>query len=237
MKFVLDAHTHTIASGHAYSTLLENIKFAADSGLELLGVTDHAPAMKGGSSHAYFINFGTIPREIMGVQVRMGAELNIIDYDGGVDLDETCLERMDYAIASLHPPCIPFGTLEQNTNAVLRVMENPFVKILGHPGDPRYPIDCAAIVDKAEKTGTVIEINDASLKPDGFRKGSEVYMAEILRLCKKKGLPIILASDAHFAPFIGHFDNALKLIEETGFPEELIINRSVDMFKSCLKID
>lgn len=45
MKFVLDAHTHTIASGHAYSTLLENVNYAAEKGLELIGITDHAPAM------------------------------------------------------------------------------------------------------------------------------------------------------------------------------------------------
>ena len=236
MKFVLDAHTHTIASGHAYSTLLENVEYAAECGLELLGVTDHAPAMEGGTQPAYFINFHAIPREIKGIQVRMGAELNILDYDGRVDLDKIYLERMDYAIASLHPPCIPFGTLEENTNAILRVMENPYVKILGHPGDPRYPIDCKAIVDKSEETGTVIEINDASLIPGGFRKGSEIYIAEILKLCKKKGLPVILASDAHFATHIGQFDNALKLIDEVGFPYELIINKSVDMFKKCLEI-
>ena len=61
MKFVLDAHTHTIASGHAYSTLLENVAYAADMGLELLGVTDHAPAMEGGTKPEFFLNFGTFP--------------------------------------------------------------------------------------------------------------------------------------------------------------------------------
>ena len=170
MKFVIDAHTHTIASGHAYSTILENVDYASRNGIELLGITDHAPAMEGGTKPAYFLNFAAVPREISGLQLRMGAELNIIDYDGNVDLDKFYLEKMDYAIASLHPPCIPFGTLEENTNAILRSMENPYVKILGHPGDPRYPIDCKAIVDKSEETGTVIEINNASLIPDGFRK-------------------------------------------------------------------
>lgn len=237
MKFVLDAHTHTIASGHAYSTLMENAAYAADIGLELLGVTDHAPAMDGGTKPAYFLNFGTIPREVNGIQLRMGAELNIMDYDGNVDLDKFYLERMDYAIASLHPPCIPFGNQDENTNAILKAMDNPYIKILGHPGDPRYPIDCNAIVNKSEETGTLIEINDASLIPGGFRKGSELYITELLKLCKKKSLPVILASDAHFATHIGNFSNAVKLIEETNFPEELIINTSVELFKKCLKID
>ena len=236
MKYVLDAHTHTIASGHAYSTIMENAAYAAEAGLELLGITDHAPAMAGGTQPSYFLNFSTIPREISGVEIYMGAELNIMDYDGNIDLDEFYLQRMDYAIASLHRPCIPFGTMEENTNAVLKAMENPYVKILGHPGDPRYPIDCKAIVDKAVETETLIEINDASLIPNGFRKGSEVYIGEILKLCQKKNFPVILASDAHFATHIGKFDNALRLINEAGFPEELIINRSKELFKNFLKL-
>lgn len=236
MKYVLDAHTHTIASGHAYSTIMENAAYAAEAGLELLGITDHAPAMAGGTQPSYFLNFSTIPRKISGVEIYMGAELNIMDYDGNIDLDEFYLQRMDYAIASLHPPCIPFGTMEENTNAVLKAMENPYVKILGHPGDPRYPIDCKAIVDKAVETETLIEINDASLIPNGFRKGSEVYIGEILKLCQKKNFPVILASDAHFATHIGKFDNALRLINEAGFPEELIINRSKELFKNFLKL-
>ena len=236
MKYVLDAHTHTIDSGHAYSTIMENAAYAAEAGLELLGITDHAPAMAGGTQPSYFLNFSTIPREISGVEIYMGAELNIMDYDGNIDLDEFYLQRMDYAIASLHPPCIPFGTMEENTNAVLKAMENPYVKILGHPGDPRYPIDCRAIVDKAVETETLIEINDASLIPNGFRKGSEVYIGEILKLCQKKNFPVILASDAHFATHIGKFDNALRLINEAGFPEELIINRSKELFKNFLKL-
>ena len=236
MKYVLDAHTHTIASGHAYSTIMENAAYAAEAGLELLGITDHAPAMAGGTQPSYFLNFSTIPREISGVEIYMGAELNIMDYDGNIDLDEFYLQRMDYAIASLHPPCIPFGTMEENTNAVLKAMENPYVKILGHPGDPRYPIDCRAIVDKAVETETLIEINDASLIPNGFRKGSEVYIGEILKLCQKKNFPVILASDAHFATHIGKFDNALRIINEAGFPEELIINRSKELFKNFLKL-
>ena len=192
--------------------------------------------MAGGTQPSYFLNFSTIPREISGVEIYMGAELNIMDYDGNIDLDEFYLQRMDYAIASLHPPCIPFGTMEENTNAVLKAMENPYVKILGHPGDPRYPIDCKAIVDKAVETETLIEINDASLIPNGFRKGSEVYIGEILKLCQKKNFPVILASDAHFATHIGKFDNALRLINEAGFPEELIINRSKELFKNFLKL-
>ena len=49
MEFTLDLHTHTVASGHAYSTVQEMAKAAADKGLKLLGITEHAqgiPAMR-----------------------------------------------------------------------------------------------------------------------------------------------------------------------------------------------
>ena len=60
-KFVL--HTHTLANGHAYSTLAEMIQAAASKGLELYGCTDHAPAMPGTLGSFYFQNFKVIPRQ------------------------------------------------------------------------------------------------------------------------------------------------------------------------------
>ena len=42
MKDILDLHTHTIASGHAYNTLYEMAQAAADNGLALYGCTEHA---------------------------------------------------------------------------------------------------------------------------------------------------------------------------------------------------
>ena len=48
MKYIIDTHTHTVASGHAYSTLIENAKAASAKGLKALAVTDHGVAMPGG---------------------------------------------------------------------------------------------------------------------------------------------------------------------------------------------
>ena len=53
-----------------------------------------------------------------------------------------CSEKLDYAIASLHQPCIKSGTMiPQNTDAYLGAMKNPAIHIIGHPDDSRYPID------------------------------------------------------------------------------------------------
>ena len=47
MTYVMDMHTHTIASGHAYNTIYEMARWAASKGVALLGITDHGPRMEG----------------------------------------------------------------------------------------------------------------------------------------------------------------------------------------------
>ena len=87
MGFVLDTHTHTIASAHAYSTVAEMAKAAGDRGLGLLAVTDHGPALADSSHKLHFMNYHVLPKEMRGVRMLYGAELNILDFEGNVDLD------------------------------------------------------------------------------------------------------------------------------------------------------
>jgi len=110
MNDIMDLHTHTVASGHAYNTLYEMAKSASEKGLTLMGSTDHAPKMPGTCHEFYFINFKVIPRKIYGVNILMGVELNIMDHTGRVDLRKGLLEKVDYSIASLHELCYKSGT-------------------------------------------------------------------------------------------------------------------------------
>ena len=79
---VLDLHTHTLVSGHAYCSLREMAKAAADKGLEVLGITEHAPAMPGTCHKYYFENLKIVPREMYGIQLLLGSEVNILDAQG-----------------------------------------------------------------------------------------------------------------------------------------------------------
>ena len=83
---LIDLHTHTIACGHAYNTLYEMAQSASEKGLALFGSSDHAPAMPGSCHEYYFTNFRVIPRVLYRMPILMGAELNILDFDGQVDL-------------------------------------------------------------------------------------------------------------------------------------------------------
>lgn len=235
MKILADTHTHSIASGHAYSTIDENVRWAARRGLQLLALTDHAPAMKDTTCHAYFANLRVVPQELCGVQILRGVELNIMDFDGSVDLDEKVLSGLDIAIASLHTPCLAPGSRKENTRAYCRVMENPYVDVLGHPGDPRYDVDYKEVFRVARETGTLLEINNASLVPGGFRDGSNVNIEKLLRMCMEEGSPVLLGSDAHFYTGIGDLAYAEGLLQKVGFPEELVLNTRPEEVRKHLK--
>lgn len=234
MEYLLDVHTHTLASGHGYSTIREMAYEASQKGLKLLGITEHAPKMPGTCMEFYFYNLKVVKREMCGVELLLGTELNIMDYDGSVDLPESILKTLDLGIASMHPPCIKPGTKEQNTNAYLRAMENPYVNIIGHPDDGRYPVDYKALVLGAKNNHVLLEFNNGSLMPNGARTSAWEQDKEMLAYCAEYDVPIVVNSDAHVDYLIGDFALAKERLAEIHFPEHLIVNRSVEVFKSYL---
>ncbi len=231
MKQILDLHVHTISSGHAYSTVKENIDEAKNKGLKILGISDHAPSMPGASHLFHFQNMKVIKDNIDGVRVLKGIEANIIDYHGRLDVDEKLLSSLDYAIASLHPPCIKSGTIEENTDAVIGAMKNPYVKIIGHPDDSRIPIDYEKLVLAAKKTGTLLEINNSSLKPNAFREGARENVFKMLSLCKKHNVMVVMGSDSHIYYEVGGFENCINVLKEANFPDDLVLNYREDALK------
>lgn len=237
MKPIMDMHTHTMASGHGYSTLRENIEAAKERGVRALGLSEHGPAMPGGPHIFFFSNYRCIPREYGGLRLFCGVEANICDYDGKLDLEEEILARMDYVIASMHTQCCTPGTLEENTQASIRAMQNPHVTVLGHPDDSRYPLDRERIVRAAKETGTAVEINNASLNPLAARKGGRENIKELLYWCRRYETPVLLGTDSHICYTIGDFSEVLAVLEEEAFPKELVLNYDVDNLQKIVKPD
>lgn len=225
---LIDMHTHTTASGHAYNTLYELAYSAAQRGLALLGCSDHAPAMPGSCHYYHFLNFKVIPRTICGVKIMMGVELNIIDYEGAIDMEQNLLESLDYSIASLHTPCIQCGSMLQNTNAYLNAIKNPAIHIIGHPDDGRFPIDYDTLVAAAKEHHTLLEVNSSSLSPLSFRQGARENYKIMLKLCRQYGASIIINSDDHSEADVGNHRRVHELLEEVQFPERLVVNTSLD---------
>lgn len=230
MRFVVDAHTHTLCSAHAYSTILENARAAADRGLKLLCITDHAPSLPDSPDQFHFMNYHVLDKEIFGVRMLYGVEMNLMDADGNIDLPEHLLKRQQIVIASYHSVCTPPGTKAENTRCYLRAMENPYIQIIGHPEDGNIPVDMEALVLQAERTGTLLEVNNNSLKNAYYRKNTRENLVEMLRLCMERSVPISLGTDAHFATAVGCFDCVQPLLDELRFPEALVANTDTEKF-------
>lgn len=225
MKAIIDMHTHTVASGHAYSTIHENIQFAKKHGMKFLGTSDHGSTMTGGPAEYFFHNLKVVPREMDSVKILRGMEANILDVNGNIDeLDSKALDGLDYLIASLHIVCIEPSTKEDNTMAILNVMDKEKVKIIGHPDDARYELDYEAIVKKAKEKNILLEVNNSSLSPNTSREGARENILKYLELCKEYGVRIIMGTDSHICYDIGVFQYAEAIIEEANFPKELVIN-------------
>ena len=235
MKIIADLHTHTIASGHAYSTLMENISFARKKRLQVLGASEHAPALDDAPKETYFRNLKVVDKEWGVLELLHGAELNILNGYGDVDLTYDSLNELDYAIASLHPPVFPTGRRSLCTDASIAVMSNPHVYILGHPDDDHMPLDYEALTLAAKHNHVALEVNNSSLCPGSFRAGAANNYYRMLKLAKNLEAPVIVSSDSHICYDIGNFTRALALLEELEFPEELVVNSSIKRLTDFLE--
>lgn len=224
MKYLSDLHTHSIVSGHAYTTLLENINYCAEKGIKVLGTSEHAPSMPGAPHYWYFGNLKVVPRVINGVTILKGCEANILDIEGSLDMSDEASKNLDYMIASFHEPVFKPRSREENTLAILNVMDKyDKVEILGHLGNPNYQLSYEAIIKKAKEKDIMIEINNSSLLGSS-RVGSDVNCKKVALLCREIGTKVILTSDSHINTCIGVFNKGIELLEEIQMPKELVMN-------------
>jgi putative hydrolase len=231
-----DIHTHSIASGHgSKDTITDMVKMAYERGLQLLAITEHGPATVGSCKTSYFQNLRFAPKQRCGISMLYGCEVNILDDKGTLDMEEKLLKDLDLNIASLHIQNIKPRSIEENTNAVLSAIRNPYIHIIGHPDDTKYKLDYECIVQEAMKYQVLLELNNGSLRKEGYRGDTKVNDAIYLNLCKKYSYPIILGSDSHGKGLIGQFDESLMLLRQLNFPVELVLNYNLTRFQSWLE--
>ena len=237
-----DLHTHTIASGHGSRATIDRMaKTASELGLSVLGISDHGPATPGAAGPSYFRNLCLAPARRFGVRLLYGVETNILD-GGELDLPSSILSHLDYVIASMH--CPPrsriyegIGDIEAfrkaNTDDYIRAMAHPQVRIIGHPDNSQFPYCVHRLTDAAAECKVILEVNEASLGPDGYHRvaglDTEQNYRILIKLCKKKGIPLLISSDSHGPDRIGQADRALFLLREQDFPRDLLVNEHPEL--------
>lgn len=232
MQLQGDMHTHTIASTHAYSTVMENCTWSAKYGLKIVAMTDHAPAMPDSPHIWHFENLKCLPRKIEGVTLLKGAEANIRN-DGSLDLDEKILKKMEWVVASMHryKGCMEPSTPQEHTETYLKIAQNPYVDVIGHCTTDFFLFDYEKGLKAFKEYGKLVEINESSIMN---KKGSKENSVEILKLCKKYEIPVVIDSDCHFCQLIGQTPIALQMAEELDFPQRLILNSDCELIREYL---
>lgn len=228
-RYEADIHTHTVASGHGSSaTITDMVKAAGARRLKLLGISDHGPATLGGGRLSYFRSLSRAPRERLGIRLLYGAEANIIDQNGTLDIPGDILKGLDFVIASMHRPILKSGTEDENTEAYINAMKNPYVTIIGHCSDSKFPADPFRLFRAAMDHRVLLEINNSSLSPDGYRGDTRFRDLVILNLSCHFQYPVLFASDSHGTRHIGDFAWAEQYARKAGVPAPLILNTSED---------
>lgn len=236
-EYKIDLHIHTNVNPHAFSTLEENIRAAAKTGMEVIAITNHGPALPDTPHWWHLRNIGIIPDYVDGVRVLKGVEANIMDGDAKLDINQTVFSGVDLVLAGFHDieEYTDKKNKEKNTKAILNLIKSQKADIIVHLGNPGFPVDYTPIVQYAKKYNVALEINNSSLG-DHVRTGSKKNCKKMLELAKKEGCYIALGSDSHYSGHIGVFDNAIKLLEEVGYLDELIINDSKENLEKFLKL-
>lgn len=227
-----DLHVHTVASGHAYSTVAEIAREAARKGLSAVAITDHGPAMPGGTHRYYFGNIQVLPRQLEGVEILRGVELNILNEAGEVDLPPEYLALLDLAWAGLHVLCFDGSGTESYTRAVLNALKNPYIDGIVHPGNPDFPLDAEEVVRKAREYGKLVEINNSSFH---VRLGSLEPCRRFAALLREQSNLVAVNSDAHFAGDVGRCEGARNVLAEAGISPEQVINSSIEKVRRVLE--
>lgn len=233
----VDLHTHSIASGHALNTVYEMAKEARKKGVHMLGITDHASSMEGAPHQGYFWISDKLTK-LNGIEILLGSEVNIINKNGKVDLGDVYLQRQRIVIAGLHDKTPYKNTLEvDHTAAIVNAMKNKYIRIISHPVRAGFKVNIKKLVNAAASTKTLLELNDQVFENESSDgKFLEAYR-QLIRLCRKFGLPVIIGSDAHTAERIGSDRHIMRIKEEVGLTNNMIINNRKDDLKLFLNTE
>jgi DNA polymerase (family 10) len=232
-----DVHMHTDATD-GKNTIREMAEAAAAHGYEYIAITDHSKnlAMTNGLDDQRALEhvqrIRTVDLEMEGrIRVFPGIEVDILA-DGELDLSDDVLAQMDVVIGSVHS--LFNQPREQMTDRVLRAIENPYLRILGHPTgrlllrrEP-FAIDLNAVCKQAAALGVAMEHNADPARLDLCDRD--------LRLAKELGCRVVVNTDAHHVTSFEKMRYGIRQLRRAWLTAEDVLNtRSADDFLKALR--
>jgi DNA polymerase (family 10) len=192
-----DLHMHTRESD-GRATLEEMAEAARAMSYEYIAITDHSKslAMANGLDERRAVDFAARVREVngegLGIHIFSGLECDI-RRDGSMDLTDDALAELDFVVASVHS----YMNLEgaEMTDRLLRAIENPNVRAIGHPTGrvllhrDAFPFDFDRVARAAVQRGVLLEINASPERLD--------LHAPLIRQARALGAKFVISTDSH----------------------------------------
>lgn len=195
LKGDLQVQTDWTDGDHSIQEMAEAAK---KQSLEYICITDHTKslAMTGGNDENGLLKemaeIDKIQKNVSGIKILKGAEVNIMK-NGSLDIDDKTLAKLDVVGAAVHSH---FNLSEKDqTERIIRAMENPNVDIIFHPTGrviqrrEAYKVDIGALLKSAKQTKTIMEINAYPDRSD--------LKDEYIRKAVNAGVKLSIDSDAH----------------------------------------
>jgi DNA polymerase (family X) len=220
-----DVHMHTTATD-GRNSIAEMAESAIERGLQYIAITDHSKALamtngldeKRALEHLHRIR--EVDKQMEGrIRIFTGIEVDILA-DGSLDLDDEVLAQMDVVIASVHSRFEQ--PREEMTNRLLRAIQNPNVRILGHPTGRQilrreaYQLDIGAIIRRCAELGVAVEHNAAPERLDLSDRD--------LRLAKECGCKIVINTDAHVNRIVGEWRYGIRQLRRAWLTAADVLN-------------
>lgn len=218
-------HNHTTASD-GRDTIEEMAAAAGELGFDYLGLADHSKAsyQANGLSDERVLKQVDMIRAFnesgeSSVHVFSGIECDILP-DGSLDLEDSTLAALDYAVMSVHSS---FSQSEEEmTKRVIRAIEHPATTMLGHPTgrlllrrEP-YKIDLQKVIDAAIANKVIIEINANPHRLDMDWR--------LWRRAAERGLVCAINPDAHNTESLGFFLAGVNIARKGWLEAASVLN-------------
>ncbi|WP_348266669.1 DNA polymerase/3'-5' exonuclease PolX [Edaphobacter paludis] len=220
-----DLHMHTEATD-GRDTIRQMAEAAIARGLAYIAITDHSKnlAMTNGLDDAralaHIKRIREVDAEMQGrIRVLPGIEVDILA-EGQLDLDDSTLAQMDIVVASVHSRFDQ--PIEQMTDRILRAIENPHTRILGHPTGRKvlkreaYAVHIDTILKRAAELGVAVEHNASPARSD---------LNDLnLRLAKQHGCKIVVDTDAHATEELDQMRYGITQLRRAWLTKDDILN-------------
>lgn len=221
----IDLHIHSIASGHAFSTVQEIIDYSILKGMTHIGIVEHGSSMQGSCHEGYFSMLPEIASKmknyIKNINIYFGVEANIINNKG--DLDSKIKGQNTFVCAGLHE-LTPYVTNNktENTQAIINAIKKNKIDILVHPLRSQFDIDLLEVASFAIENNVILELNNRVFQNISFQYLNEYK--KLVKLIKQKHHYLIIGSDSHISYDIGNCKNIIDNYKYLDLTNDILLN-------------